>query len=233
MNIEIKTRLEEIIEENIRLKDELNRITMAILREDKSLAHERVAYYKAALRRELKNKGYEEGFYQGQFRGMVGDKHTTLFKFPNFTNAEITLAILDALIFCGGINAWNGDGVQCIAQMFEYLKKDLTDEQNKCTFLKDDLKSWIKLYPKLLESNLIDHRDLRKMYKLALNSLDYKGPIQFAIMIPWDSNTYTYVISEASLKLYETSLEAEEEALKMFPNQKYEVIIYPVADDQI
>ena len=71
------------------------------------------------------------------------------------------------------------------------------------------------------------------MYKLALNSLDYKGPIQFAIMIPWDSNTYTYVISEASLKLYETSLEAEEEALKMFPNQKYEVIIYPVADDQI
>ena len=92
---------------------------------------------KAKSRAELDILGYEPNELQLRFRE------------GNFNERLTEFAIVDALVEQGGIAAWRGDGVACVAQMIKYhadeadrlRRGDFTPEefQNLChNFSEDD-----------------------------------------------------------------------------------------------
>ncbi len=79
----------------------------------------------ASITPQLLARGYEPGWFQATFRGFYDGKWTHPVVLPkNPTSSDTVLAVLDALVNIGGVPAWNGDGVCCVAQMLDEVYAD-------------------------------------------------------------------------------------------------------------
>lgn len=96
----------------------------------------------ASIRPQLDARGVSPGLFQASFRGLnlTTDRWTYPPILPdNPTSAETTLAVLDALINIGGIPAWNGDGVSCVAQMLDAIYRERNELREENVKLKETL----------------------------------------------------------------------------------------------
>lgn len=80
-----------------------------------------IAYCKENIEWRLKDKGFEPGHYQAEWRDFGKGQEI------EYNEADCMLAVLDALIHQGGVAAWAGDGTGCVTQMIEYAyeRRDL------------------------------------------------------------------------------------------------------------